>query len=132
MEFYDASAPVEPAASAPSLQELGREGAESDLDAALDRLGELVEQIAAKDAAEPLPEELRDRLRELTGAEGAPLAWSSLNRRVRDGVTTWESFWARPQDEEDGVRLVRAVMTASRTTLHEHLAGGHGPADPRA
>ena len=36
MEFYDASAPVDPAAGAPpSLQDLGRAGAESDLDAAL-------------------------------------------------------------------------------------------------
>ena len=132
MEFYDASAPVDPAAGAPpSLQDLGRAGAESDLDAALERLDDLVEQVAASDAADPLPDELRDRLRELTAAEEAPLAWRSLHRRVRDGLTTWESFWARPQDEEDGVRLVRAVMDASRAALRQHLAGDHGPQDSR-
>ena len=127
MEVYDASAPVHTPASAPSLQDLGRDAAESDLEAALDRLNDLVEQISDRDAAEPLPDELRDRLRDLTSAPEAPLAWSSLDRRVRDGLTTWEAFWARPQDEADGVRLVRAVMAAGRTTLREHLDGDHGP-----
>lgn len=133
MEFYDASAPVDPTSSAPpSLDELGREGAEADLAAALDQLDDLVEQVSVRDAADPLPDELRARLRELADADGAPLAWRSLARRVRDGLTTWESFWARPQDEEDGVRLVRAVMTASRTSLREHLEGDHGPEEPRS
>lgn len=131
MEFYDASAPVDAPAAPPSLLDLGRDGAESDLDVALDRLNDLVEQVSVRDAAEPLPEELRDRLRELTGAADAPLAWESLHRRVRDGLTTWEAFWARPQDEVDGVRLVHAVMAAGRTTLREHLGGDHGPEDAR-
>lgn len=35
---------------------------------------------------------------------------STLNRRVRDGLTTWDAFWDDPRAEQDGVRLVHEVL----------------------
>lgn len=121
-EFYDASSPatLQPS-STEVLTELGGRSAEQDLDAALDVLTELVAAAGERDRREPLPDDLVAVLRDLTGAEDAPLAWASLRRRVRDGVTTWESFWADPTAEADGVRLVREVLRRSGDALDQAL-----------
>ena len=122
-EFYDASAPVPDCGTdgGATLGELSERGAERELEAALDGLTELLADISARELREPLPDQLVTLLRELTGAEEAPLAWASLNRRVRESRTSWEAFWADPLAEEDGMRLVHAVMDASRRSLGEGI-----------
>jgi hypothetical protein len=122
-EFYDASAPVPDSGAdgGSTLGELSERGAERELEAALDGLTELLADMSARELREPLPDQLVTLLRELTGAEEAPLAWASLNRRVRESRTSWEAFWADPLAEEDGMRLVHAVMDASRRSLGEGI-----------
>ncbi|WP_224278958.1 hypothetical protein [Nocardioides lacusdianchii] len=126
LEFFDASAPVTDRPSTTEvLTELGGLTAERELLAALDDLDDLVATASEHDRDDPVPQELVVLLRELTGADGAPVAWSSLNRRVRDGLTTWDAFWADPSAEQDGVRLVHEVLGRFGAALGSAL-GAHG------
>jgi hypothetical protein len=128
-EFYDASAPVPDHGrgdEAP-LGELSERAAERELDAALVGLTDLLADISARELREPLPDELLALLRELTGADSAPLAWASLNRRVRESRTSWEAFWADPLSEEDGMSLVHAVLSSSRRSLQDGLDAQREP-----
>lgn len=122
LEFFDASAPaVDPPSTTEVLTELGSRTAEQELLAALDHLDDLVTAASERDRADPVPEELVTVLHELTGADCAPLTWRSLNRRVRDGLTTWQAFWADPGAEPDGVRLAHEVLRRSGTALGSAL-----------
>ena len=123
-EFYDASTapgPQQPSA-ADALRGLNRSGAVASLDRALDDLNDVVERASARDRAEGVAPEMARLLDELTGADDVPASWASLNRRVQDGVTTWDSFWSDPSAEEDGMRLVLEVMGRSRQRLAQGLA----------
>lgn len=126
-EFYDASAPVadDARSDGPILDGLSERATEHELDAALTGLTDLLADISARELREPLPDELVTLLRELTGADSAPLAWASLNRRVRESRTSWEAFWADPLAEEDGMSLVRAVLSGARTSLRDGLDAQH-------
>lgn len=109
---YNASAPPpEDPGPADVLRRLRREGATNRLEAAMGRIGDLATRFAEDEAEEdPVDAQLVTLLVELTHADEASLEWRSLGRRVDDGLTSWETFWARPQDEPGGLRLFAAVM----------------------
>ena len=133
-EFFDASGSGDAARHTSTSDVLGglhRTGTEASLTRALDERNDLVEQLSATDRAEGVPPELASLLDTITGADGAPLAWASLHRRVHAGLTTWDSFWLDPTAEEDGMRLVTEVMRLSREHLDAGLAAARSATDPR-
>ncbi|WP_457208373.1 hypothetical protein [Nocardioides sp. P5_C9_2] len=122
--FFDASAAPDPQQPSrdDTLHEMSRTGVEASLDRALDHLDDVVARASARDRAEGVSPELARLLDEITGTDDAPSTWASLHRRVETGVTTWDSFWADPSVEEDGMRLVFEAMSRSGRRLAQGLA----------
>ncbi len=119
---YDASAPPpeEPPDAADLLRRLRSNGATTRLEAAMGRIDELAARLADKEAEEGetgLDAHAVQLLSDLTHDEAASLEWRSLGRRVDERLTSWEAFWARPQDEAGGLALFAAVLRdqAART-----------------
>lgn len=48
----------------------------------------------------------------ISGHPDAPAAYLALHRRVSEGHTSWQDWWASPESEEQGARLLREVITA--------------------
>lgn len=102
---YDASAaPRRPSPGPGMAQEL--------LSSQLDAIDELLHRMDEKLAADGLDPGLEELLDAITGADDAPLTFTSLHRRVHAGSLTWLQVWQHPQDEAGGLALVKAVMLA--------------------
>jgi hypothetical protein len=86
------------------------EQAAADLERALGRIEEVVARFDESEAEAGLDPEIEALLEEVAGSPDAPLEFQSLHRRVHAGRLTWADFWARPQAESGGARLLGAVM----------------------
>jgi len=62
--------------------------------------------------AEPLGPELGALINGVAGAETAPVEIRTLHQRVHEGRTSWQAFWAVPQQEPGGLALFWAVLAA--------------------
>jgi len=120
--FFDASAPPpEQPDVREELRQARRIGAERRLEAALDRVNDLVARVQEQDEEELEPE-IKALLSEVAGAPDAPLELQSLSRRVSEGRLTWEEFWRRPQDHAGGARLMGLVMHLQMERMRSLLA----------
>lgn len=120
--FFDASAPPpEQPDVREELRAARRIDAERRLDAAMDRVDDLVARVQEQEDEELEPE-LKALLSEVAGAPDAPLELQSLSRRVGEGLLTWEEFWRRPQDHAGGARLMGLVMRLQLERMQGLLA----------
>ena len=109
---------------ASELQELEDEVLERQLLAVLGELNELVATIEEEQADdEPLAPEQIAALEAVSGGDDAPLAFRSINRRVREGRLTWVEFWEHPDDQgQDGVNLLFAALGQLAAELPDQIA----------
>lgn len=105
--LYDAS--VTDAGASFDLDHLLSAGTEQALRTRLDALHETVLRTREAEAGAPLDPEIVTALEQATSADGAPVEFQSLLRRVQAGRLTWEQVWHSPGAESGGYRLVAAV-----------------------
>lgn len=67
----------------------------------------------------PVPDDVAALADRITGAADAPPAYRALHQRVREGHTTWQAWWASPESEDQGARLLREVVTAQLAEVRE-------------
>jgi len=96
---------------------------EHDVDAQVDMFLTQARDWLAADAdsvaSEPVPDEVVARLEAITGADHAPVTFASLHRRVHEGRTSWQTFYADPRSEADGLRIMSAALAQATSELRQ-------------
>ena len=132
MGTFDASdaSSTEPGAGE-LLRTMAADDSEQRMLAFLDELDELIEEDREREREEGLDPSVAALLESITGADDAPLEFRSLNRRVAEGVTSWEEFWVAPE-ETPGAPW--PLISAARNRFCAVLIGcdtAYAPCDPR-
>ena len=118
MDTFDASVPPPPEpGTGDLLRTMAADDSELRMLAFLDELDDLIEEDRERERVEGLDPSIAALLESITGADDAPVEFRSLNRRVADGVTSWEEFWSAPEETPGGHRLVNMAMKAAGAEL---------------
>lgn len=122
MGMFDASDASSPEPGAGELlRTMAADESEQRMLAFLDELDELIEEDREREREEGLDPSVAALLESITGADDAPLEFRSLNRRVAEGVTSWEEFWVAPEETPGGHRLVNVAMKAAGAELADAM-----------
>ncbi len=124
-ERFDAAndAPQQDDLAAGAVGHLEERLLERELYGLLDELDELVATIEDEQDDEPLGPEQVTALEAVSGGDDAPLAFRSINRRVHEGLLSWEQFWEHPDDEgQAGVDLLFAALGHISAALPDQIA----------
>lgn len=117
MDTFDASDPSPQLETSTLLRTMAADDSELRMLAFLDELDHLIEEDREREREEGLDPSIAVLLESITGADDAPLEFRSLNRRVADGLTSWEEFWVAPEETPGGHRLVNVAMKAAGAEL---------------
>jgi len=116
--YYDASRPLRTSPPADPVTMAGR-AADRRLNDVLGKVRDLTAAYEAEEQTRGLEPELERLLDQIAGADGAPLAFRSLHRGVREGRITWQAVWSQPTLVAGGLDLLQAALRAQVAQARE-------------
>lgn len=109
--MYDASTPQPPRAEMGELlRSMAADDSERRMLDFLEEIDVTLEESRVREREEGLDPSVAATLQTITGRDAAPVEYRSLNRRVREGVLSWEDFWFAPEEHAGGHRLINEAM----------------------